>query len=43
MREVLADVGLREPNVIQPPCVAVMEAVQLLMGGDCQGLPSGMS
>jgi fructose-bisphosphate aldolase class II len=25
MREVLADGGLREPNVIQPPCIAAMQ------------------
>lgn len=27
MREVLADAGLREPNSIQPPCVAAMKQV----------------
>jgi fructose-bisphosphate aldolase class II len=27
MREILADAGLREPNVIQPPCIAVMQDV----------------
>ncbi len=26
MREVLADVGVREPNTIQPPCIAAMKA-----------------
>lgn len=26
MREVLADQGLREPNIIQPPCMAAMKA-----------------
>lgn len=26
MREVLADQGLREPNIIQPPCIAAMKA-----------------
>jgi fructose-bisphosphate aldolase class II len=25
MREVLKDTGLREPNVIQPPCIAAMK------------------
>jgi fructose-bisphosphate aldolase, class II len=25
MREVMADVGLREPNTIQPPCIAAMK------------------
>ena len=25
MREVLADSGLREPNSIQPPCIAAMK------------------
>jgi len=27
MREVLADKGLREPNTIQPPCIAAMKEV----------------
>jgi len=27
MREILADVGLREPLTIQPPCIAAMKAV----------------
>ena len=27
MREVLADTGLREPNTIQPPCIAAMKEV----------------
>jgi fructose-bisphosphate aldolase class II len=27
MREVLADAGLREPNSIQPPCIAAMKVV----------------
>lgn len=27
MREVLADRDLREPNIIQPPCIAAMQAV----------------
>lgn len=27
MREVLADVGLREPNTIQPPCIEAMQVV----------------
>ncbi len=25
LREVLRDAGLREPNVIQPPCIAAMQ------------------
>ena len=27
MREVLADMSLREPNSIQPPCIAAMQVV----------------
>jgi fructose-bisphosphate aldolase class II len=27
MREVLQDKGLREPNVIEPPCIKAMQAV----------------